>query len=322
MIFYSLSEILLITLAAMLLDGLIGDPRRLPHPVTGMGRMIHCLEKHLLPGKRKRRNGVLLTVIVTSVCFGITLALTSLAAWLHPLLGYAASAWLISTTIAVRGLREAACEVYEPLRQGKLADARQAVSRIVGRDTAHLNEAGVSRAAVETVAENTVDAFVSPLVYALLGGAPLAMLYRAANTLDSMVGYRNERYLEFGWASARWDDVMNWIPARITGLMLIILAAGKKTTSCRQAWKAIWQFAHLHPSPNSGIPEAAVAGALGIELGGRHTYGGVMSARARLGWPNRPVRADDIVETVSLLTRLSWLIAGGLGCMWFLFVGW
>jgi adenosylcobinamide-phosphate synthase len=165
-----------------------------------------------------------------------------------------------------------------------------------------------------------VDAVVSPLFYALLGGAPLAMLYRAANTLDSMVGYKNETYLNLGWASARWDDLLNWLPARLTGLLLVISTVLDSKLFTVQSWKAIRVFAHLHPSPNSGIPESAVAGALGVELGGRNYYAGVPSDRARMGWHVRDLSANDILSTIRLLFRVSYLWVGGLLCA--LFVLW
>jgi adenosylcobinamide-phosphate synthase len=195
-----------------------------------------------------------------------------------------------------------------------MAQARIYTGYIVGRDTDGLDAPELSRAAVETVAENTVDAFVSPMFFALLGAAPLAMFYRAANTLDSMVGYRNDRYLRFGWASARLDDALNWIPARLTGLMLISVSLFYPPSSAARACKSVRAFAHLHPSPNSGIPEAAVAGSLGIQLGGVNRYGGIASERARLGWPIRPLVAEDILHAIRLLYGVSYLVMGGLLC--------
>ena len=169
--------------------------------------------------------GVVLTVSTVTLSFIVVLVLVLLLQIaIHLWLGYAVSTWLISTTIAIKGLKDAAYLVYNPLRKGNLADARKYTGYIVGRDTDALHEEELTRAVVETVAENIVDAVIAPLFYALIGGAPLAMLYRASNTLDSMVGYRNDRYRHFGWASARWDDAMNWIPARLTGLLLILVA--------------------------------------------------------------------------------------------------
>lgn len=205
-------------------------------------------------------------------------------------------------------------QVYRPLSEGNMEEARKYTGYIVGRDTTQLDESEIVRATVETVSENTVDAFVSPIVFALLGGAPLAMLYRAVNTLDSMVGYKNEKYIRFGWASARLDDVLNVVPARLTGLLIVLWCMLHRGLSARRALHAIFTFASLHPSPNSGIPESAVAGALGIELGGLNRYGDVVSDRARMGWPLRDKSRRDIVLTVRIGYGVSYLTAGGLLC--------
>lgn len=357
MIFYSWPEILGMVLAAIAIDWWLGDPRRLPHPVVGIGKLIALLERRLAIGpdaategaipigqggatadprigrkaaldqdsasdfqrgkklaNRKRRRGVLLAAIVTLASFAATWAIGALLGRIHPWLGYLAHAWLISTTIAVKGLKDAAMLVYEPIVRGDLATARKHVGYIVGRDTADLDESEVSRAAVETVAENTVDAFVSPILFALLGAAPLAMFYRAANTLDSMVGYKNDKYRDFGWASARLDDVLNYLPARLTGWLLAFAALPRRGMSASGALRAVRRFARLHPSPNSGIPESAVAGAIGIQLGGTNRYGSVVSERARMGWANRPLDREDIPRAVRLLYGVSYLIAGGCLC--------
>ncbi|MFF2482545.1 adenosylcobinamide-phosphate synthase CbiB [Paenibacillus sp. NPDC058071] len=322
MIGYSLSETLLLIAAAIVIDWIVGDPKWPTHPVIWIGRLIRLLEARLRASEEGRsagaifRRGIILGVIVLAVSYGVIWGITAAAAAIHPWLGYAASAWFISTTIAVKGLKEAAMLVYVPLTQGRLAEARKYVGYIVGRDTERLNESEASRAAVETVAENTVDAFVSPIVFALIGGAPLAMLYRAANTLDSMVGYRNEKYLHFGRFSARLDDVLNYIPARLTGLLLALSAAMHRSMSGIAALRSIRRFARLHPSPNSGIPESAVAGALGIELGGLNYYFGEPSERARMGWPRRELEAMDIVRTVRLLYAVSVIIMAGALCAW------
>lgn len=307
------------TAAAIILDWLIGDPRWPTHPVILIGRWIRWMEG-LLRNKdysplREKYNGVLLTTTTLIISTGSVLVLILAARSINEWLGYAVSTWLISTTIAIKGLKDAAYLVYNPLRKGELADARKYTGYIVGRDTESLDEEELTRAVVETVAENIVDAVISPLFYALIGGAPLAMLYRASNTLDSMVGYRNDRYRHFGWASARWDDAMNWIPARLTGLLLIFVALLQPGLSAKRAASAIRRFAHLHPSPNSGIPESAVAGALGIELGGLNIYGGARSERARLGWPLRPRTQQDIVYAVRMLYGVSFVVMGGLLCI-------
>jgi adenosylcobinamide-phosphate synthase len=307
------------TAAAIVLDWFIGDPRWPTHPVILIGRWIRWMEDLLRKKSdstfHEKFKGVLLTTTTVLVSFGSVFILILAARSIHEWLGYAVCTWLISTTIAIKGLKDAAYLVYNPLRKGELADARKYTGYIVGRDTESLDEEELTRAVVETVAENIVDAVISPLFYALIGGAPLAMLYRASNTLDSMVGYRNDRYRHFGWASARWDDAMNWIPARLTGLLLILVALLQPGLSAKRAAAAIRRFAHLHPSPNSGIPESAVAGALGIELGGLNIYGGVSNERARLGWPLRPRTQQDIVYAVRMLYGVSFVVMGGLLCI-------
>ncbi|MCM3625849.1 adenosylcobinamide-phosphate synthase CbiB [Paenibacillus glycanilyticus] len=322
MIFYSLQETLLLIAAAIAIDWIIGDPKWPTHPVIWIGRLIRMLEK-LLRGKEEGRSagqikgtGMFLTAVILLVSFGSMWGITAAAAWIHPWLGYAVSAWYISTTIAVKGLKDAAMLVYRPLIADNIGEARKYVGYIVGRDTEHLTPSEASRAAVETVAENTVDAFVSPILFALLGAAPLAMLYRAANTLDSMVGYRNNTYVNFGWCSARTDDVLNYVPARITGLMLTLAALLNKGMSAARSWSSVRRFARFHPSPNSGIPESAVAGALGIELGGLNYYFGQPSERARMGWPLRTMVPYDIVLSVRLLYTVSILMMAGVLGVW------
>ncbi|OCT10619.1 cobalamin biosynthesis protein CobD [Paenibacillus pectinilyticus] len=325
---YSWQEIVWMTAAAIALDWMIGDPKWPTHPVIVIGRWIRFVEDKLHPrdaitkdgsGEESsgllRLKGLLLTVSTVVLSFGSVLLLVHFADGVHRWFGYAVSTWLISTTVAIKGLKDAAYLVYNPLRSGHLADARKYTGYIVGRDTEVLHEEELTRAVVETVAENIVDAVIAPLCYALLGGAPLAMFYRASNTLDSMVGYRNDRYRHFGWASARWDDAMNWIPARLTGILLVLVALLSRGLSARRAAAAIRRFAHLHPSPNSGIPESAVAGALGIELGGLNVYGGAASERARLGWPLRPRTQQDIVYAVRMLYGVSFVVMGGLLCV-------
>lgn len=289
--------------AAVLLDLLIGDPRWLPHPVIGMGKAISGLEaaiRRRVPARRFKAAGLLLPLCVA----GGTLLLTWAAIWLlarvSPWLAAGAHVVLIATTIAAKGLRDAGLEVKGALDRGDLPAARHSLSMIVGRDTDGLPAHEVARGAVETVAENIVDAVVSPLFYALIGGAPLAMAYRAVNTLDSMVGYKNEKYLHLGWASARLDDIANYIPARLTALLLVAIAWLQKLNASR-AWRTVRKDARLHPSPNSGYPEAAVAGALGIRLGGENVYHGVKSFRAYMGEKTRETEADDIKQAAHLL---------------------
>jgi len=197
------------------------------------------------------------------------------------------------TTIAGRDLSDHALRVYQALEKGDLPLARVAVGCLVGRDTARLSEGEIVRATLESVSENTSDGIVAPLVYLALGGPALAMAYKAINTLDSLVGYRTDRYREFGWASARADDMANWVPARLTAVAMSVAAAirlGRGLSS----WRICWRDAGNHPSPNSGWPEAAMAGALGVQLGGCNVYDGVVEERARLGDPVTPFCASHI----------------------------
>ncbi|MEI7026016.1 adenosylcobinamide-phosphate synthase CbiB [Paenibacillus sp. y28] len=346
MLLYSLPEMLLMVAAAIVVDWIAGDPRWLPHPVVWIGKWISRCEGWLRkdrasaghpslrpdrpafrtqPGparadvqRRERMRGLALALSTVLLSGLLMLGAVLAAQAIHPWLGYAVNVWFISTTIAVKGLGQAAMLVYRPLQEGRLEEAQEKVGWIVGRDTAGLNEREVSRAAIETVAENIVDAVVSPLFFAILGGAPLAMLYRAANTLDSMVGYKNENYMHFGWASARLDDVLNYIPARITGGLVVLHALFRPGLDAARSLHAVLRFAALHPSPNSGIPESAVAGAIGIELGGVNRYGNVVSDRARMGWPLRPLDKEDIRRTVGICTGVSIWIAGGCGFAWLL----
>ncbi|GBF78407.1 cobalamin biosynthesis protein [Paenibacillus sp. 598K] len=320
MIGYSLGEIALMIAAAIVVDWTVGDPRRPVHPVIRIGSAISwlegCLYREADPPAVKRRKGLLLAIAVPAAAGIAMAALVAAAQWLHPWLGYGVTIWYISTTIAVKGLKDAAMLVYQALREGRMSEARDCTGRIVGRDTAAMDEPEAARATVETVAENTVDALVAPLFWALLGGAPLAMLYRAVNTLDSMVGYRNDRYIDYGKASARLDDAMNYVPARLTGWLLLAAGLMIPSASPRRGRRAVREHASRHPSPNSGIPEAAVAGMLGIELGGRNVYFGVPSERARLGWPLRPLEAEDIRRTVRLLYIVSIICGIGGIVLW------
>ncbi|WP_433945770.1 adenosylcobinamide-phosphate synthase CbiB [Paenibacillus sp. SN-8-1] len=293
--------------AAYLVDRLIGDPRAIPHPVVGMGRAITRIEaaiRRRVPERRLKAAGLLLPLLVAGGAFALTWGLIWLLARISPWLAAAAEIWLIATTVAAKGLKDAGMAVYHCLRQGDLPAARRSLGMIVGRDTGHLESSEIARGAVETVAENIVDGVVSPLFYAIIGGAPLAMAYRAVNTLDSMVGYKNEKYLNLGWASARLDDVANYIPARLTALMLIVVSQGMGLQAGR-AYRTIRRDAASHPSPNSGYPESAVAGALGIRLGGENVYHGVTSFRAYMGDKTRELVPDDIPKTAAMLMWVS-----------------
>ncbi|MDC0763083.1 adenosylcobinamide-phosphate synthase CbiB [Brevibacillus sp. AG] len=296
--------------AAYLIDRVVGDPRSLPHPVIIMGWWITRLERVIRSLVKEESHLKLAGVLFPLVIVGGSYAVVWLLLWgvtfIHPVLAWILGAWLISTTIATKGLADAGMEIARHLVAGDMEAARRSLSMVVGRDTERLDEPEVCRGAVETVAENIVDAIVSPLIFAAIGGAPLAMAYRAANTLDSMVGYKNEKYRNLGWASARFDDVLNYIPARLTALLLVA-ASWLQRLDWKQCWAMIRRDAHLHPSPNSGLPEAGVAGALGVQLGGLNYYQGVASNRAKMGDAKRPLQASDIVATIRLMYLVSLL---------------
>ncbi|MEW6696659.1 MAG: adenosylcobinamide-phosphate synthase CbiB [Bacillota bacterium] len=293
----------ILILGALIIDLIVGDPRGIPHPVVLMGSFIKKCERVLRKTARRalwlKTGGVLLVIAVCTAAYGITWSLIWLAGTVHPYLALVVHLWLLSTTLAVKSLVQHARAVAEPLGRGDIPAARQRVSLIVGRDTGGLNEREISRATVETVAENTVDGILSPLFYAFIGGAPLAMMYKAVNTMDSMIGHRHKDYLHLGWAAARLDDIANYIPARLAGLLYIIISIGSPG-GIGPTVRAILKDAPNHPSPNSGIPEAAVAGALGVQLGGTNHYRGEVSHRAFMGQEKYPLNHRHIQQALNL----------------------
>ncbi|MBB6447693.1 adenosylcobinamide-phosphate synthase CbiB [Bacillus benzoevorans] len=299
---------------AFVIDFFIGDPPSWPHPVKWIGALIARLEKRWNKGKHQKGKGVLMLFVVLSIVLVLSWSACFLAYKIHPLAGIAVESILIATTMARKSLRDAAMEVYQPLEQDDLHEARKKLSYIVGRDTADLDESEIVRGTVETVAENTSDGVTAPMFWAFIGGAPLALLYRAVNTCDSMVGYKNERFAQFGWASARMDDVANWIPSRLTGFVMLLVNHPRKTTA-RAAWRILFRDAKKHPSPNSGWCEAAAAALLGVQLGGRNTYKGMVSNRALMGDPLHPLKRYDITKMNSILfsTVVGFLLLLWLG---------
>jgi adenosylcobinamide-phosphate synthase len=293
-------------LLAILLDLLLGDPRWLPHPVQGIGWLAQRAEA---PLRRLVPNPKLAGIVAVGWVVGSTtlicLGLLKGAALLHPLAGDIVAILTLYTCLATRSLHDHALAVYRPLQVGDLIEARQRVGWLVGRDTAELDEGEVTRAAVESVAENTVDGCTAPLLFACLGGPLGALAYKAISTLDSTFGYKNERYLQFGWASARLDDLANLVPARLTAL-LTVAAAGVLRLRTKNAWGIFWRDRHNHPSPNGGQIESAVAGALGVRLGGVNSYFGQPSSRPFMGDPLQPLQAGHILQAV----RLMWLSYG------------
>lgn len=297
-----------IPIAAVAIDRLIGDPRSALHPVVIIGDVISVLTRILRNPQHspilQKLCGAVLVLLVLALTYGLTTAVLVLLQAIHPWLAWTGAAVMLSFAITPRSLAEAGEEIRQYLLEGNLPQARYKVGWIVGRDTAELDEEGITRATVETVAENIVDGIISPLFYFALGGAPLAFLYRAVNTLDSMIAYKNDKYLHFGMVAARVDDLFNYIPARLTGLM-IVLAAFLLGRDGYGAGRMILRDAAKHPSPNSGIPEAGVAGALGIRLGGLNYYGGLASFRATMGDAARPLSAVHIGQTIAIMYAVT-----------------
>lgn len=294
--------------AAYIADWILGDPSGFPHPVRLIGWAIQFLENKFLArgdsSVKQRLLGIVLALfIVLGVCAS-TYAIMRTVEWIHPVLFFIATVFFAYTVLASRDLYDEVKRVIKALEKGDLIRARKEVGFLVGRDTDHLDEKEVCRALIETVSENTSDGIVAPLFYLAIGGPPLAMAYKALNTLDSMVGYKNERYLYFGWASARADDLANFIPARMTALFFVI-ASFILRKDWKGAWKVVWRDGRKSASPNSGYPEAAVAGALGIQLGGENSYFGIREERPFIGKPETPITLEKVRESVRLMTMTS-----------------
>ncbi len=271
----------LITFIAFIGDWIIGDPPRWPHPVRLVGRLIAALERpaRLAAGNdpaRLRAAGAVLAILVVLAAMAAAALLLSLGGWLGRFLWFLTALYLVYSALCLKDLYHQTWRVEKALKGGFLNEARQMLSWVVGRDTARLDEAGIRRALIETLAENLSDGLVAPLFYLALGGPVLAWGYKAVNTLDSMIGYKNERYLHLGRFAARLDDAANFIPARLAALLLVWSArlTGHDWREAQRIWR---RDGHLHASPNSGQPEAAMAGALGLWLGGPSSYGGVLS---------------------------------------------
>ena len=305
-------------LGGFVLDALFGDPAWLPHPVVYMGKAISKLEKFLRPRLPKTPQGELLGGAIVAFCLPVgTFLLTGLVCWgaarLHPLLGLAVQMFWCGQALAARGLVQESTNVYKELKKPDLPGARKAVSRIVGRDTAELTAEGVTKAAVETVAENASDGVIAPLLYMLIGGAPLALTYKAINTMDSMLGYKNEKYLYFGRVPAKLDDVANYIPSRLAGL-LWVAAAAFTHNDAKGAWKIWRRDRRRHASPNSAQTESACAGALGVQLAGPAYYFGQYYPKRTIGDALRPIEPEDILRAnqmmyVASAFALAWGVA-------------
>lgn len=295
-------------LFAYLADILLGDPVWFPHPVRLMGSMIVRLERFLRRFSFSEKvGGILLTLITVGLSWWVSVALIRLAGILSPGIKTIVSVALLWTTLATKALYLESNKIFVALNNKDLLEARRTLSMIVGRDTQNLNESEIVRATVETIGENTSDGIIAPMFYAVLGGAPLALAYKACNTLDSMVGYKNKQYQNFGWASAKLDDLLNFLPARISGILIIAAACLTTGLNGKKAWQIFWRDRRKHPSPNSAHGEAAMAGALRIQLGGEISYQGVKSMKPLLGdlieklEPKHIRKAQQLMVVTSLL---------------------
>ncbi len=282
-----------------IMDLIIGDPYNIPHPIRLIGSLIGWLDKALLnteKGKTSQRfRGFLMWIIVTGLTVTVTGAILFGAYKINKFLGIAIEAILTCYILATKSLNDESMKVYKALKTGSIEDSRKAVSMIVGRDTNNLDAAGVAKAAVETVAENTSDGVIAPLIYTCIGGPVLGMLYKAINTMDSMVGYHNDRYENFGFFAAKADDVVNFIPARLSALLMILatVIAGNDF-STKRAFRIFRRDRYNHKSPNSAQTESVCAGALGVRLAGDASYFGKVVKKPYIGNDYRQIEAEDI----------------------------
>jgi adenosylcobinamide-phosphate synthase len=305
--------------AGFLIDLLIGDPKGWPHMVRGMGALIGALEKRLYKMKNKRAAGGVLAAVVLVCAAGLPAGLLCFAYGISPWAYTALEAFFCWQALSVKSLREESRPVYGALVHGDIEKSRRAVSMIIGRDTEALDEAGVARAAVETVAENTSDGVAAPIFYMALGGGALACAYKAVNTMDSMIGYKNERYTDFGRCAARMDDVMNYLPARVCAFFMIAAAGlcGLDAKGAARIWR---RDRGKHASPNAAQTEAAAAGALGVRLAGDAYYFGRLYKKPFIGDNLRAIEPGDILKAHRLLyaTAFLWMLAALLirGCLY------
>lgn len=312
-----------LTLAALLtgyiLDLLFGDPRQIYHPIRIIGNLISVLEKGIrkvfpkTPGG-ELAGGVVLVLLTVGISTVVPAVLLAIAAWIHPAVYWALASFWSWQILATKSLKTESMKVYAPLKAGDLPAARYAVSMIVGRDTERLSEEGVAKAAVETVAENTSDGIVAPLIFLAIGGPALGFLYKSVNTMDSMVGYKNDKYLYFGRAAARLDDLLNFFPARISA-WLMIAAAAVLGMDGKNAKRIYLRDRHNHASPNSAQTEAVMAGALRVQLAGDAWYFGKRYEKPTIGDPFRSVEPEDIVRANRLMYLTSFFALAVFGIL-------
>jgi len=302
--------------AAFILDLIFGDPESMPHPVRWMGRSISVLEPRFRKfNVRLKTSGAILSIFLILMTWCLTLILVLSAQIIHPVLRTCIEILIIYYCISVRSLEKSAMEVYRLLNHGELGTAKKKLAFIVGRDVKKLSEQGVAMAAVETVAENLVDGVISPLFFAAIGGAPLAMAYKMVNTLDSMIGYKNEKYRDFGKAAAKIDDAVNFISARLS-IPVISLAVQILSGRGRGAFKTAIKEGSKHTSPNAGYPEAAFAGGLGIKIGGPNYYGGQLVPKPYIGERLGKAKIEHIRKACDIMMLSSLLWITGLWGFW------
>lgn len=304
-------------LAGFLLDLLLGDPYWMPHPIRLIGNLIAFLDRKLLGdddqsssrnAKKEKHKGILLVLIVICLTLIVSAGLTIGSYFIHPVLGLIVETILTYYILATKCLKVESMKVYDKLQEQDLEGARKAVSMIVGRDTNRLDENGVAKAAIETVAENTSDGIIAPMLFTAIGGPILGFFYKAINTMDSMVGYKNDRYRDFGTAAAKTDDVVNFLPSRFSAWLIIFVCTflGREYSS-QNARKIYLRDRFNHKSPNSAQTESACAGALGIQLAGDAYYFGQLVPKPTIGDSDRPVENEDIVRVNRLLYGAAFL---------------
>ena len=313
-----MTDRIIVLCAAFILDLLIGDPHFMWHPVQGMGKIIEYTERALrrimhiheerdADRGKKIAAGVCIVLVTIGISLCVPVLIIELAGMIHPYAALAAEAFMCYQMLAMKSLRTESMKVYHALAEGDVEKARHAVSMIVGRDTEPLTEEGITRAAVETVAEITSDGVVAPLLYMALFGACGGFVYKAVNTMDSMIGYKNDRYIYMGKAAAKLDDVVNYIPARISALSMIA-AAFFMRYHAGDAWRIFRRDRYRHSSPNSAQTEAVCAGALSIQLAGDAWYFGELYSKPTIGDNIRPVEPEDIRRVNRLMYTASCIV--------------
>lgn len=315
-------------LCGFIIDLIVGDPYCIPHPVRWIGNYIAYIEKKQrhaeLSDSSLRKKGLILVVLVSFTTLFLSGLLLGMAYYLNRIAGCVIETVMTWQILATKSLRVESMKVYKALRDKDTEKARGAVAMIVGRDTDILDEAGITRAAVETVAENTSDGVIAPMIYLAIGGPLLGFLYKAINTMDSMVGYKNEKYLHYGRAAAKLDDIVNYLPARISaGLMIVVTAVSGKTFDTALAVKIFKRDRYNHASPNSAQTESVCAGALGLRLAGDTSYFGKIVSKPYIGDAVREIEAEDIRRanilmygTAILCQLICLLVLGAIYYAW------